>query len=95
MGGAGSEIRAETSTVLLESASFRAADVRATARALGLATESSYRFERGVDIGGVERASRRAAALLVEHAGATIEPGVADLYPHPPAPRSGRPGPKT
>ena len=88
MGGAGSEIRETTQTVLLESACFKANDVRATSRKLGLSTESSYRFERGVDIGGVEWASRRAAALMAAHAGATIEPGVVDIYPSPPKPRT-------
>ncbi|MFH0908232.1 MAG: phenylalanine--tRNA ligase subunit beta [bacterium] len=87
MGGAGSEIRDTTQTVLLESACFKANDIRATSRKIGLSTESSYRFERGVDIGGVEWASRRAAALMAEHAGATIVPGVVDVYPAPPQPR--------
>jgi phenylalanyl-tRNA synthetase beta chain len=64
MGGAGSEIHDDTETVLLESAFFKPQDNRATSKRLGLSTESSYRFERGVDIESVEWASRRAAALL-------------------------------
>jgi phenylalanyl-tRNA synthetase beta chain len=72
MGGAGSEIRDTTNNILLESAAFRPGDIRATARKVGLSTESSYRFERGVDLEMVDWASRRAAALLVEHAGATL-----------------------
>jgi len=87
MGGAGSEIRDTTQTVLLESACFKANDIRATSRKVGLSTDSSYRFERGVDIGGVEWASRRAAALMVELAGATVVPGMTDIYPAPPQPR--------
>lgn len=70
MGGADSGVTAATTTVLLESALFDPITVRRTARALGLASESSYRFERGVDPAGVETASARAAALLGELAGA-------------------------
>jgi len=88
MGGAGSEIRAATRTVLLESACFQPADIRHTARQLGLATESSYRFERGVDLAGVEWASRRAAALMAACAGAHCARGVLDVGAAPPAPRS-------
>lgn len=83
MGGAGSEIRPETTRVLLESACFKPQDNRATAKRLGLSTESSYRFERGVDIESVEWASRRAAALMAELAGAQIARGVIDVYPQP------------
>ncbi|MEK7764621.1 MAG: phenylalanine--tRNA ligase subunit beta, partial [bacterium] len=70
MGGVGSEIGTGTTTVLLESAWFDPIRVRRGARGLGLSTESSYRFERGVDPGGVARASARAAQLLGEFAGA-------------------------
>ena len=69
MGGMGSEVTQETTTVLLESALFDPLTVRRTARALGLVSESSYRFERGVDPVGVEAASARAAALIRELAG--------------------------
>ncbi len=79
MGGAGSEIRESTKTVLLESACFKASDIRSTSRKLGLSTESSYRFERGVDVQGVEWASRRAAQLMAECAGATVAPGLVDV----------------
>lgn len=72
MGGASSEISAGTKDILLESAWFDPVRVRLGYRSLGLATESSYRFERGVDPGGVARASDRAAQLLVELAGATV-----------------------
>ncbi|HMP73224.1 MAG TPA: phenylalanine--tRNA ligase subunit beta [Kiritimatiellia bacterium] len=87
MGGAGSEIRDTTRDVLLESACFHPSLVRATAKKVGLSTESSYRFERIVDIERVEWASRRAAQLLVQIAGATAAAGVIDIYPAPPAPR--------
>ncbi len=87
MGGAGSEIRESTRTVLLESAAFDPAVTHATAVALGLATESSHRFERGVDAAGAEWASRRAAALMLELAGGTLAAGVVDAYPRPAPPR--------
>lgn len=85
MGGAGSEIREATRTVLLESAYFKPAGIRQTSKRLGLSTESSYRFERGVDIENVEWASRRAAALMAELAGGETARGVIDCYPAKPA----------
>src|SRR3989338_3336675 len=71
MGGTGSEVTSQTRSVLLESALFDPIAVRRTARALGVTTESSYRFERGVDPVGVETASARAAALIAKLAGGT------------------------
>ncbi len=90
MGGAGSEIEATTRTVLLESATFDADRIRRTARDLALSTESSYRFERGVDAATVEWASQRAAALMAAEAGAIVAQGVIDCYPAPVAPRTVR-----
>jgi len=87
MGGAGSEIRDITRTVLLESACFDPRPTRHTSTALGLNTESSARFERGVDVLGVDWASRRAAALMVELAGATAAKGVVDVFARKPASR--------
>ena len=72
MGGLGSEVTERTSTVLLESALFDPITVRRTARRLGLVSESSYRFERGVDPEGVDRASARAAELMEELGGGTV-----------------------
>lgn len=88
MGGAGSEISDNTTSVLLESACFGMDTTRKTSRRLGLSTDSSYRFERGVDIGGVDWASRRAAKLMIDLAGAQCARGVIDIYPKPPAARS-------
>ncbi|MEM6459434.1 MAG: phenylalanine--tRNA ligase subunit beta [Planctomycetota bacterium] len=76
MGGAESEVSDTTTDVLLESAVFDPLSVRTTSRALKLASDSSFRFERGVDPAGVERASTRAAALIVELAGGTLTEGV-------------------
>jgi phenylalanyl-tRNA synthetase beta chain len=79
MGGAESEIDAGGSeNVLLESALFDPSSIKFTAGALGLATESCRRFERGVDPDLADFASRRAAALLVELAGAVPAAGVLD-----------------
>jgi phenylalanyl-tRNA synthetase beta chain len=72
MGGEGSGVTAATRNILLESAHFDAAHIRRTSRALGLSSDSSYRFERGVDVAGVMRASQRAAALILEVAGGTV-----------------------
>ncbi|NDC54069.1 MAG: phenylalanine--tRNA ligase subunit beta [Planctomycetia bacterium] len=77
MGGADTEIRPATTDLLLESAQFAPLAVRAAARGLVLASASSYRFERGPDPAAVEWASLRAAALILELAGGTLEQGVA------------------
>jgi len=70
MGGARSMVGADTREVLLEAAWFAPAGVRASAKRHGLATDASYRFERGVDHGrGLERAALRALNLLEELAG--------------------------
>ncbi len=87
MGGISSSILPTTSTVLLESACFKPALIRRSSKALGLSTESSYRFEHGVDIQLVEWASRRAASLMAELAGAVVARGVIDLFPVKPKKR--------
>jgi phenylalanyl-tRNA synthetase beta chain len=87
MGGAASGILDTTQTVLLESACFKPALIRKGSKLLGLATESSYRFERGVDINLAEWASRRAAGLMIQWSGAAAARGVIDAYPEKPAPR--------
>jgi len=81
MGGLASEVSDNTKTVLLESAHFDPLSIRKTSRTLSQASESSFRFERNVDIEMVEWASRRAAALLVELAGGEVAPGVIDVWP--------------
>ena len=80
MGGEESEVSAGTHDVLIESAYFDPASVRRTARALGLHTEASYRFERGVDYEGVLRAQERAIALICEIAGGTATEDAIDVY---------------
>jgi phenylalanyl-tRNA synthetase beta chain len=81
MGGLNSEIESGTTTILLESAFFKPAAIRKTAKRLGLHTESSHRFERGIDIDGVTRALDRAASLIVALAGGTLAKGCIDVYP--------------
>ncbi len=83
MGGLNSEIEDETSDVLVESACFDPLTIRRTSKRLGLLSEASYRFERGVDIEGTVWALSRAMLLLAETAGAAIEPGLIDQYPRP------------
>lgn len=69
MGGLDSSITDSTVNVLLEVAYFKRENIRATSRMLGLATEASYRFERGVDIENLIAASNRATELICELAG--------------------------
>ena len=89
MGGQSSEVRAETRDVLIESAQFHPSRVRRTARRLGLHTDASYRFERGVDPEGVARAADRAARLLAELAGGSVCRGRAEARGQA-LPRSGQ-----
>ena len=83
MGGQNSEINSGTADVLIESAYFNPQNIRATSKKLELRTESSYRFERGGDVGVCDWASQRAARLILETAGGTIAEGVIDAYPKP------------
>ncbi|MEI6034200.1 MAG: phenylalanine--tRNA ligase subunit beta [Verrucomicrobiae bacterium] len=73
MGGEDSGVSSETTDILLESAVFDPASVRRASRALGLISESSYRFERGVDPEMVASASALAAGLIVQVAGGVAE----------------------
>jgi phenylalanyl-tRNA synthetase beta chain len=83
MGGLNSEITQSSDTVLIESAYFDPITVRRSSKRLGLSTEASYRFERGIDIGGVDRALKRSLMLIAELAGGTIAKGIIDCYPEP------------
>jgi phenylalanyl-tRNA synthetase beta chain len=82
MGGQASEVGETTTSVLLECALFEPAQVRKTRTALGLSTDASYRFERGVDPDMMLRAVRRALSLILEVAGGRIT-GAVDVYPKP------------
>ncbi|HEV2177874.1 MAG TPA: phenylalanine--tRNA ligase subunit beta [Terriglobia bacterium] len=87
MGGEDSGISAATRDVLLESAWFDPASIRRTAKAQGLHTEASHRFERGADIEMARVAIDRAAAMIAELARGEVLQGVVDVYPQP-KPRS-------
>lgn len=81
MGGSNTEVSDSTKNILLESAYFDPSTVRKTSRKTGLKSESSYRFERGVDPNGVSRALDRAAALMAELSGGQVAKGRIDEYP--------------
>ena len=94
MGGAGSEVTEETESVLLESAHFDPLTIRRTAKRMGMHTEASHRFERGVDPEGTRYAMDRAVALWEEMGEAQVVSGFADVFPAPasrPISRSGTP----
>lgn len=86
MGGEESEIEHATGTVVLESALFDPASVKFTATKLGMTSEATYRYARGVDKDLADWASRRAIHLLVKHGGATACRGVQDVDARDPAP---------
>ncbi len=86
MGGSPSEVTDSTKRVLIESAWFEPSSVRRTSRKLSLSTESSYRFERGVDIEGVAKALDMAASLILKLAGGKAAKGPIDIYPGKAAP---------
>ncbi|MFH2046128.1 MAG: phenylalanine--tRNA ligase subunit beta [Pseudomonadota bacterium] len=81
MGGENSEIAGTTKQVLIESAYFNPLSIRKTSKKLGLSTESSYRFERGVDPDGTLRALSRAAELIAEIGKGKITESIIDEYP--------------
>ncbi len=87
MGGVDSEVNDNTKNILLESAYFDPVRVRKTSKRTGLKSESSYRFERGVDPNNVTNALNRAAELIREVSGGKIANGIIDVYPSPIIPK--------
>lgn len=84
MGGLDSEVTEATTTIILESAVFKGSSIRRTARALGMRSEASGRFERGVNAEYSPVALDRAAQLLQElMEDITVAKGVVDVYPAP------------
>lgn len=83
MGGANSEVTAETKDLLLEVAVFDSIAIRRTARHFGMKTDSSFRFERGVNLADGLDVIELAAALLEEIAGGEAATGVIDVHPTP------------
>ncbi len=80
-GGQNTEVTLSTVNVLLESAWFQPRSVRRASRRTKMASESSYRYERGIDPGMTERASARAVSLILELAGGELATGVIDTNP--------------
>ena len=83
MGGANSEITDDTKTVVFESANFDGPSVRVTSRALGMRTESSARFEKGIDEETVIPAIERACELVELLGAGEVTSGMIDVYPNP------------
>jgi phenylalanyl-tRNA synthetase beta chain len=81
MGGLHSEISLKTERVLLECAYFSPRSIRRTSKRLGLSTEASYRFERGVDWDGTVAAIGRTAQLIRDHAGGRLAGSLQDVHP--------------
>jgi phenylalanyl-tRNA synthetase beta chain len=86
MGGEETAVTETTTDVLLESANFNGPSIRQTARALGLRTEASSRFERNLPPELALAGARRGAALIAEHAGGNVHREWADVYPRPQEP---------
>ncbi|MDE6464086.1 MAG: phenylalanine--tRNA ligase subunit beta [Muribaculaceae bacterium] len=82
-GGLNSGVTDTTTDIFIESACFNSTSVRRTARRHGISTDSSFRFERGVDPNGCMYALMMAALLVKEMAGGTITGDVVDVYPTP------------
>jgi phenylalanyl-tRNA synthetase beta chain len=76
MGGANSEVDQKTTNIVIEAAEFNRISIRKSSKKLGLSTEASYRFERGIDSGGVEYSLNKAAKLIADFAGGTILNGI-------------------
>ena len=83
MGGEESEVEESTRDILLECALFAPGPIRSTRKRLGLSTDASYRFERGVDPEGLRTAILRAAELILTIAGGTVGEGIVEVRPEP------------
>ena len=94
MGGEETAVTGKTKNIFLESAWFNPSSIRRSSQRLKLSSESSYRFERGVDPEGVIRGLELAASLIQELAGGEIVPGRVDEYPRPYVSREIRLSPK-
>ena len=86
MGGKDSEIQPDTTNVLLEAAAWNFINIRQTARQLGMHSEASFRFSRGVHPQQALLGAKRAAELLRTLAGGTVAQGIVDYYPLPAQP---------
>lgn len=80
MGGLDSEVTDETTTILLEAATFSSGHTSRTSRNLGLISEASLRYERGVDDNPIGALSDASAALIAAVSGGTVRPGIVDVW---------------
>lgn len=83
MGGSGTEVSDDTTDILLEAANFNGPNVMKTEMALGLRSESSTRFEKGLDAEIVPKALAMASRMMVELCGGRLVPGEYDIYAEP------------
>lgn len=83
MGGLATEVTADTTDVLLECALFHPPSVRSTRQALGMSTDASYRYERGVDPDSMEVAFERCIEIILSTAGGAPDVAAADAHPRP------------
>lgn len=83
MGGLNSEIREDTQTILIESANFEPTNIRETSKKLGLRTEASARYEKGVDPNLCRTAADRVCKLIEELGAGKVLKGAVDAYPEP------------
>lgn len=83
MGGIDSGVSTETVDIFLESATFHPTYVRKSARRHGISSDSSFRFERGLDPAATLKGLHRAASLILEVAGGRVESCLYDIYPTP------------
>lgn len=81
LGGENSAVTEKTTSIFLESAYFNPVSIRKTAKRLGISTDASFRFERGIDAHLTDYALKRAALLIQELAGGAITSDVVDIYP--------------
>ena len=79
MGGMETEVTEKTTSVLIESACFNQVAIRKASRKLGIPSEASMRFEKGVDVASCDIAARRAAQLLVKYCGGVADCGNVDV----------------
>ena len=86
MGGANSEVTSESKMILLESATFNGTSVRLTSKKVGIRSEASNRFEKGLDSENVIKALDRCAQLIEQLGAGRVIPGIVDCYPVKPEP---------
>lgn len=83
IGGENSEVKDDTESIVLECAYFDPITIRKTSKRLKLSTESSYRFERGMDPESIRQVIERASSLMSRYANGTVEKKIIDIYPKP------------